>query len=545
MERRLGGEVKSLSWRPWRLGGSNFLVPVVALIIALLAAASALTGRQNDGTPISLPTPLTLIGWLLALLVLLIWLWRHLPRVLAVAVLLELWLASQIMPYNALVPPDAYSAQRFTESYLLAANAAQTPPARMLSISGLLFDPGDRAALESQYNALGLSPETKALAFDTVKLRETLGANLPLIYNIPSADGFDGGLLPTAYYTAFTSLLLPPGELRTIDGRLREILAKPECGGACLPEQRWLDLMNVRYLITDKIYDLVNDGIFYDTTFTETLSGKPYRNPQGFTANAIDVLCNPCGELRLHIGATIFVRDDASTVPVGSYTRLRFRFEAPTTVDALNLEALDTSVPFSVRAVTLVDTRTGDFQQLAPYPWERTLSSDVKLYQNSANLLRAFVIPDARFVADDDFGTEDALNLMRHPFFDETQVVIISKQPPVELGSYGAAPPHGADVTAYTHTRITVAVNAPAPAYLVLTDAYYPGWVATVNGVETPIERADVMFRAVQVPRGESEVVFEYRPAWLPLAPLVGGAAWAITLIAALALRRATRFMRA
>ena len=105
-------------------------------------------------------------------------------------------------------------------------------------------------------------------------------------------------LLPTADYTAFTSLFLPAGALRTVDGRLREILALPECGGACIPDQRWLDLMGVRYLITDKVYDLVNDGVFYDTTFTRGGSAT-YANPQAFVSTAVDVLCNPCDDLRV------------------------------------------------------------------------------------------------------------------------------------------------------------------------------------------------------------------------------------------------------
>jgi uncharacterized membrane protein YfhO len=60
--------------------------------------------------------------------------------------------------------------------------------------------------------------------------------------------------------------------------------------------------------------------------------------------------------------------------------------------------------------------------------------------------------------------------------------------------------------------------------------------MATVNGENIPVERADVMFRAVQVPAGQSEVVFEYRPAWLLPALLVGGGAWLLTLIAVIVL---------
>jgi len=69
----------------------------------------------------------------------------------------------------------------------------------------------------------------------------------------------------------------------------------------------------------------------------------------------------------------------------------------------------------------------------------------------------------------------------------------------------------------------------------VLTDAYYPGWRALVDGLETPIYRADLLFRAVYLPAGQHRVEFIYDPlsfklgAAISLAALlglVGGTAW-------------------
>ncbi len=490
-----------------------------------MAAANLLTLRQPDLTPVSLPTPITLIGWAVALIVLLIGLWRRWPLLLAGAALIELWIAAQIMPYNQLVPPEAYSSQEFTVSQMLAYNQGQTPPGRVLSISNLYFDPGNKAALDARY--ANLSPDARALAFDAIKLKDVLAANLPLIWDIPSVDGYDGGVLPTAYYTAFTSLFLPKGQLRTIDGRLREILARPDCGGACIPDQRWLDLMGVHYLITDKVYDLVNDGIFYDTTFTG-VSGVTYLNPQKFIANAIDVLCNPCGDFIISFGTSS--ERLGVGVPVGNDTRQRFPVGAIKPIARIRMIA---SQPLAIHAVTLVDTRTGDFQQLAPEPWTRVLSSDIKLYQNNAVLPRAFVVSGTSFVPDSDIGTEDALNLMRDPNFNPKFSAVISGQgTPGEI-SYADT---SATITTYRDDYIDLTVKAATPGYLVLTDAYYPGWQATVNGTPTPIERADVMFRAVQVPAGQSTVVFEYRPVWLPLAFILGGAFWLIALLSLLIL---------
>ena len=337
------------------------------LVIVGLAALSLLTLRQNDGTPVSLPTSISLISWATALIILLIGVGRRLPILLIIGVVVELWLAGQIMPYNWLVPPDAYTGQRFTESQLMADQADQIVPGRVLSISGLLFDPGDRATLDARY--AGLAPEARALAFDAVKLKETLGANLPLIWDIPSVDGYDGGVLPTADYTAFTSLFLPAGALRTVDGRLREILALPECGGACIPDQRWQDLMGVRYLITDKVYDLVNDGVFYDTTFTRGGSAT-YANPQAFVSTAVDVLCNPCDDLRASLLTLIWRRARASAS--ATTARIRFAVDPPSAPDTM------TSRRWISTGSDVGRYPHGRFSAARARSLERVLSSDIK-----------------------------------------------------------------------------------------------------------------------------------------------------------------------
>ncbi|PYV30926.1 MAG: hypothetical protein DMG22_18870 [Acidobacteria bacterium] len=77
--------------------------------------------------------------------------------------------------------------------------------------------------------------------------------------------------------------------------------------------------------------------------------------------------------------------------------------------------------------------------------------------------------------------------------------------------------------------RVTLGAELARSGYVVLLDRYDPNWHASVDGQETPVFRADQMFRAVHVEAGKHEIRFFYREKWL-------GAGLAVSLGAALLL---------
>jgi O-antigen/teichoic acid export membrane protein len=91
-----------------------------------------------------------------------------------------------------------------------------------------------------------------------------------------------------------------------------------------------------------------------------------------------------------------------------------------------------------------------------------------------------------------------------------------------------------ATVAEYGNNRVAIhaATDGDLPGVLVLADVYFPGWTATVDGVQAPVLRADGLFRAVELPPGEHTVVFSYRP----LSVRVGGLLSAISLAVLVAL---------
>jgi hypothetical protein len=72
-------------------------------------------------------------------------------------------------------------------------------------------------------------------------------------------------------------------------------------------------------------------------------------------------------------------------------------------------------------------------------------------------------------------------------------------------------PPEGAGTARITHFRpqeVILEVDAARPSLLVLAEAFFPGWRATVGSSEVPIFRADLLGRAVAVPKGRQVVRF-------------------------------------
>lgn len=91
-----------------------------------------------------------------------------------------------------------------------------------------------------------------------------------------------------------------------------------------------------------------------------------------------------------------------------------------------------------------------------------------------------------------------------------------------------------ARVISDTGERLVVHLPEGATGQLILADTYYPGWKATVDGAPAAVEQYDGYVRAVRIPSGAREVVFEYRPTWL--MPAAAGNVVALLILVGMAL---------
>jgi hypothetical protein len=73
----------------------------------------------------------------------------------------------------------------------------------------------------------------------------------------------------------------------------------------------------------------------------------------------------------------------------------------------------------------------------------------------------------------------------------------------------------GATVTAYAPGRATIALDAPAPAgaALVVSESFYPGWTATVDGQPAAAQRANLALIAVPLHAGARTIELRFDSA--------------------------------
>jgi hypothetical protein len=176
--------------------------------------------------------------------------------------------------------------------------------------------------------------------------------------------------------------------------------------------------------------------------------------------------------------------------------------------DLLGLRYIASGIP-----IHQIDKRIqpGDLGLIARTP-------DAYIYENPRALPRALFVADWRSA---DF--DQLLRTGAWPDFDPRQTVLLEEEPSLarpgrdELQKAKAA---AVRIKSYENTVVEIEVDAPVAGFALLNDVWHPWWYATVDGEEADILPANVLFRAVQVPKGKHLLRFEFRPLTGALAEL-------------------------
>ena len=86
-------------------------------------------------------------------------------------------------------------------------------------------------------------------------------------------------------------------------------------------------------------------------------------------------------------------------------------------------------------------------------------------------------------------------------------------------------------ITAYDPNKLTYDVNSGKGGIIVFSEIYYPGWIATVDGVEQPLGRVNYVLRALQVKPGKHEVVLSFFPQTIDRTETTAYVAYVVLLL--------------
>ncbi len=138
----------------------------------------------------------------------------------------------------------------------------------------------------------------------------------------------------------------------------------------------------------------------------------------------------------------------------------------------------------------------------------------ISVYKNQTAMPRAFFAERVVQVS----NASEALTAMREPSFDPRTTVIVdmsgsgSEGASADLLSLKVSQPSTATIIEDRRNRVVIETVRGDDGLMVLSDNYYPGWRALVDGQDAPLLRANYTMRAVRVPAGSHVVSFEFAP---------------------------------
>jgi hypothetical protein len=189
----------------------------------------------------------------------------------------------------------------------------------------------------------------------------------------------------------------------------------------------------------------------------------------------------------------------------------------------------------SLKKISLLDDLDGDSFAVAPVAgsladatrWRHVMDIDASnggygaikpedvgeasVYENLRARPRAWLVGKVLTVAEEEaLGALHSSRLADGSAFNPAEVALVEE--PLDFTTQVLDREATARVVHLSDEQMEVETRANAPAFLVTSDVFYPGWQATVDGAPARLYRADYALRGLPVPAGTHTIRFEFRP---------------------------------
>src|SRR5690606_12899566 len=133
-----------------------------------------------------------------------------------------------------------------------------------------------------------------------------------------------------------------------------------------------------------------------------------------------------------------------------------------------------------------------------------------RIYENTQALPEAYIVGTSVMA----YNSSDAREKLIDPAFEFRKSVVLeaSSAGSARVGQSNRNVIGKATVARPDQNTVDIYCESDADGFLVLTDSFYPGWTATIDGKRVEIFPANCMFRAVELPKGSHKVRFSFFP---------------------------------
>ncbi len=138
-----------------------------------------------------------------------------------------------------------------------------------------------------------------------------------------------------------------------------------------------------------------------------------------------------------------------------------------------------------------------------------------RIWEYKKSVPRTFVAYSAAYEKRD----QKIIDTLLNSSFDINNALVVEERKAALTGEGSGE----SSIISYQPSNVTIRTQTKKEGLLFLSDTYYPGWRAYVDGYEQPIYRADFVFRAVPVPAGSHTVRFVYDPLSWKLGLYISG----------------------
>ncbi|HUT52510.1 MAG TPA: YfhO family protein [bacterium] len=353
-----------------------------------------------------------------------------------------------------------------------------------------------------------------------------------VLYGTRSADGFI--TVSVDRYTRFLNAIIP-GTFREVDHKIADLEAtKVFKEGAFVTDKniRFLDLMGIKYLAAEE-----RNLKFADHFFLAFPDSPLLASGNGAEVERLDVGGSHAHDL-LH-----FFGQVSGSIFIQPGDRLLFQVEdhgpgqwlavitgVGEKVKALEFAGFRRGPRLSEPGIDLgkrgdrtttlyfaaIPAKGGDAEAVLRDPRIVNRSKYFKtalagpgftIFENPGAMAAAFLVSKVETARRD-----EVLGKLLAPAFDPGKQAVVEGPPLPEIRGDGLGEGEGVRVDRYAPERVELTAAAAAPRLLLLTDVYFPGWRAWVDGREERILAADYAFRGLPLGPGVHRVSMAYQP---------------------------------